>query len=266
MKPLYISATRQDTGKTATTIGLLEVLRELGHNVGYMKPVGQHYVQYGGENVDEDVALIDKAFELSDRPGDMNPVTVPRGFTREYIFHRDPAPLERRITDAFGRVRDTHDIVLVEGTGHAGVGACLDLSNARVAELLGAGAVIITDGGIGKAIDEVALSVTFFEKHGVEVLGVILNKVWPDPFTDHEEKLLRRFRAAVRGEHGGLDGLLDRAVSVGRRQSQQDRYQKRLAAGLPGIPVIEIPYLFHDRIGPEQLDVLSYHMGKEPHA
>jgi anion-transporting ArsA/GET3 family ATPase len=100
----------------------------------------------------------------------------------------------------------------------------------------------------------------------MDVGACFLNKLWPDPFTDHEEKLLRRFMAAVRGEHAGVDGLLDRAISVARRQAQQHRYEKRLAAGLPGIPVIEIPYLFHDRIGPEQLDVLSYHMGKEPHA
>ena len=111
---------------------------------------------------------------------------------------------------------------------------------------------------------ELAASVK--DELGMSVGACFMNKLWPEPLTDHEEKLLGRFRAAVRGEHEGLDGLLDRACSVAKRQAQQHRYLRRLAVGLPGVPVIEIPYLFTDRIGPEQLDVLSFYMGKEPHA
>ena len=37
--------------------------------------------------------------------------------------------------------------------------------------------IIVTQGGIGKPIDEVALNQALFEKEGVEIIGVILNKV-----------------------------------------------------------------------------------------
>ena len=70
--------------------------------------------------------------------------------------------------------------LLIEGTGHAGVGSCLDLSNARVAELAGARVVIVSGGGIGSVIDEVNLNRCLFEARGVEVAGAILNKVRPD--------------------------------------------------------------------------------------
>ena len=177
MQPLYISATRQDTGKTTVILGLMQALRDLGRNVGYMKPVGQRYVQYGGLNIDEDAVLAREAFGLADHPTDMSPIAVERGFTERYIFNRDPLPLEARLLDSFGRLREAHDLLLIEGTGHAGVGSCFDLSNARVAELLDAGVLIVTDGGIGRAIDEIALSLHLFQKHGVRVLGVVLNKV-----------------------------------------------------------------------------------------
>jgi BioD-like phosphotransacetylase family protein len=180
MKPLYISATMQDSGKTTLIIGLTQALRDMGHDVGYMKPVGQQYVSYEGVNVDKDAVLAREVFGLSDAPADLSPVAVERGFTEKYIFDRHPEPLERRITEAYGRLHPNHALMVIEGTGHAGVGSCFDLSNARVAELLGAAVVIVTDGGIGRAIDEVALSLNLFRQQGVHVLGVLLNKVLPE--------------------------------------------------------------------------------------
>ncbi|MGH7954231.1 MAG: DRTGG domain-containing protein, partial [Limisphaerales bacterium] len=61
--------------------------------------------------------------------------------------------------------------------GHACVGSVFDLSNAQVAKTLGCKVIIVTQGGIGKPIDEVALNQALFEKEGVEIVGVILNKV-----------------------------------------------------------------------------------------
>jgi BioD-like phosphotransacetylase family protein len=46
-----------------------------------------------------------------------------------------------------------------------------------VAKILGAKVIIVTQGGIGKPIDEVALNQALFEKEGVEIIGVIINKV-----------------------------------------------------------------------------------------
>ncbi len=180
MKPLYVSATLQDCGKTTFIIGLMQALRDLGHDVGYMKPVGQRYVNYEGMNIDEDAVLAREVFGLRDHVADLSPVAVERGFTEQYIFNPNPVPLENRVTEAFGRLGAQHALMVIEGTGHAGVGSCFDMSNARVAELLGAAVIIVTDAGIGRAIDEVTLSLQSFQRQGVHVLGVILNKVWAE--------------------------------------------------------------------------------------
>jgi BioD-like phosphotransacetylase family protein len=68
----------------------------------------------------------------------------------------------------------------MQASGHAGVGSVFDLSNARVAKILGAKVIIVTQGGIGKPIDEVSLNQALFEREGVEIIGVILNKVVQD--------------------------------------------------------------------------------------
>ena len=183
MKKIYISATLKDCGKTSVTLGLLQALRAQGLNPGYTKPVGQHYVDFLGEELDEDAVLIYETFGLGkERPKDLSPIAVDRGFTRRFIFNSDVKPLEKKISEAVNRISNQHDIVLIEGTGHAGVGSCFGLSNARVAELLDSEVIIVVSGGIGKPLDEVALSLSLFRQHGVKVKGVIQNKVIPQKY------------------------------------------------------------------------------------
>ena len=68
-------------------------------------------------------------------------------------------------------------MLLIEGTGHAGVGAVIGLSNAVVARMLGAPAIIVSEGGVGRPIDEIVLNASHFAAHGVPVAGAIVNKV-----------------------------------------------------------------------------------------
>jgi BioD-like phosphotransacetylase family protein len=53
----------------------------------------------------------------------------------------------------------------------------IGLSNAVVAAMLGAPAVIISEGGVGRPIDEIVLNASHFAAHGVPVAGAIVNKV-----------------------------------------------------------------------------------------
>ena len=43
--------------------------------------------------------------------------------------------------------------------------------------MLGAPAVIVSEGGVGRPIDEIVLNAALFERHGVQVAGAIVNKV-----------------------------------------------------------------------------------------
>jgi len=195
-KKLFVAATRQDQGKTTISLGLLAAFEELLPPVGFIKPVGQRYVEVDGVRVDEDVALMRAVFQPQVGLADMSPVTIGRTFTRDYILNPNPSELADRVLNAFERVAEDKRVVVIEGTGHAGVGSCFDLSNAEVAKLLGARAVIVTEGGIGGPIDEVMLNASVFREHGVPLLGVILNKVKPQKLdsvaTFVEEGLARK--------------------------------------------------------------------------
>ncbi len=177
---LFIAATRQNEGKTTTSLGLLAAIQKSHPRVGYIKPVGQRFVEIDEQKIDEDTVLMDRVYQLNCPLIDMSPIAVEPDFTRKYLESSNSDVLVRKIQKAFDRVAWEKDFVLCEGSGHAGVGSVFDLSNARVAKLLGAKVVIVSQGGIGKPIDEVCLSQALFEREGVTVMGVILNKVHPD--------------------------------------------------------------------------------------
>jgi BioD-like phosphotransacetylase family protein len=174
---VFIAATRQNDGKTTTSLGLIAALQKHFPRVGYIKPVGQRFVEIESEKIDEDSVLMDSIYRMNTPLVDMSPIAVEPDFTRKYLQAANNESLVKRIQKSFDRVAWEKDFVLCEGSGHAGVGSVFDLSNAQVAKILGAKVIIVTQGGIGKPIDEVSLNQALFEKEGVEIIGVILNKV-----------------------------------------------------------------------------------------
>src|SRR5258705_8809116 len=177
---VFVAATRQNDGKTTVSLGLLSALQKHFPRIGYIKPVGQRFVEIEEQKIDEDTVLMDTVYDLDCPLSDMSPIAVEPDFTRKYLQWSNREALVKRIEKAFDRVAWEKDFVLCEGSGHAGVGSVFDLSNAQVASILKAKVVIVSRGGIGKPIDEVALNLALFEKEHVEVIGVILNKVTPE--------------------------------------------------------------------------------------
>jgi BioD-like phosphotransacetylase family protein len=176
MRQLYLAATGQNRGKTTAALGLLDGFLARGLHTGFMKPVGQRFVIEDGVPADEDAVLVREVYGLSEPYDVMSPVHIPRGFTKAYIAGEVVEDLGARVIAAHGRFAG-HDMLLIEGTGHAGVGAVIGLSNAVVASMLDAPAIIVSEGGVGRPIDEIVLNAALFRNNGVEVAGAIVNKV-----------------------------------------------------------------------------------------
>ncbi len=190
MRHLFLAATGQNRGKTTTSLGLIDGFCRRGYHTGFTKPVGQRAVVVDGRPTDEDAFLMRTVFDLAEPFSAMSPVHLPRGFTKKYIGGEVVEDLGARILAAH-RVFASHDILLIEGTGHAGVGAVVGLSNARVASMLRAPVVIVSEGGVGRPIDEIVLNASHFEAHGVPVAGAIVNKVRTDEQPGIERTLER---------------------------------------------------------------------------
>jgi BioD-like phosphotransacetylase family protein len=191
MRQLYLAATGQNRGKTTASLGLFDGFQRTGLRTAFMKPVGQRTVIDHGMPADEDAVLMHETFDLVADYRAMSPVHIPRGFTKAYIAGDVVDDLGAKIVSARDTFRDRFDMLLIEGTGHAGVGAVIGLSNAVVARMLGAPAIIVSEGGVGRPIDEIVLNASHFTAHGVTVAGAIVNKVDLDAQPGIEDVLRR---------------------------------------------------------------------------
>jgi hypothetical protein len=191
MKKIFIAATKQNDGKTTVSLGLIYNFQSRFKKVGFIKPIGQRYLEEEGLKIDEDSILIEEVCGIKCGLKDMSPIAVEKGFTEKYIDRPDKKMITSQIKSAFNRVSRNQQLVVIEGTGHAGVGSVFDHSNAAVAKLLGSRVIIISSGGIGRPIDEIVLNKSLFDECGVKVLGVVINKVLPEKF-DKINRLVRR--------------------------------------------------------------------------
>src|SRR5204863_9666787 len=112
---VFIAATRQNDGKTTSSLGLLSALQKHFPRIGYIKPVGQRFVQIEEQKIDEDTVLMDRVFQLNCPLVDMSPIAVEPDFTRKYLESSNYDVLVKRIHQAFDRFGWEKDLVLCEG-------------------------------------------------------------------------------------------------------------------------------------------------------
>jgi dethiobiotin synthetase len=173
-RPIFVAATRQHVGKTTTSLALCSGLQKRYGKVGFLKPVGQQHVEVKSENrngmirVDKDICLVKEHFHLDHIDYEhMSPVIIPQGYTKKYVDGE--VSLKQQVEDvlnAMDHVSAASDVVLCEGTGHCAVGSIVGLNNAKVASLIGADMVLIANGGLGSAFDELNLNRVLCQHYG----------------------------------------------------------------------------------------------------
>lgn len=179
---IFVAGTRMNEGKTTSCLGLYGALQSIYPKVGFIKPVGQRFIEIQGHKIDEDSFLLDTIYNVAVPIEAMSPVAIDSTLTRDFLDDPDGVlpVLVDKLCRGFDRAAYEKDYIIIEGSGHAGVGSVFDLSNAAVAKILGAKAIIVSASGIGRPVDEIAMNKALFDKFGVEVIGAILNKCLPE--------------------------------------------------------------------------------------
>src|SRR5688572_19101225 len=180
MKNIYMAASSQHVGKTTCTLGLVSALMKAGFHLGYCKPVGQKSLDVENLRVDKDTVLFADLIDFDIDPELHSPVILGPGATTRYLDEPDEFHLTEDIQSAAMRLGTMYDIVIFEGTGHPGVGSVADISCAHVAKLVKAPVIMVVEGGIGSTIDMLNMNLALFREEDVPILGVIVNKVFPD--------------------------------------------------------------------------------------
>lgn len=178
IRGIYIAGSGKDAGKTTLCLGLSRVLSTMvPGGVSFYKPLGQKITVVDGESVGQDSWFISRALGLPGIRGESASLLASRGAAERFVTTGEPHGIQGAVKNAFREHCRTSGLVLVEGTGHPGVGSVFDLGNARVASLLEIPVILVLDGGIGSTIDSFCLCRALFKAHGVPVLGVVINRV-----------------------------------------------------------------------------------------
>ncbi len=205
-KKIFIAATGQNCGKTTTSIGLMHLALKKYSRVGFIKPLGPKPATFHRCTVDKDAALIAQVFELEKDLRWMSPVVVHPDTTRKVVDGDiSPDQLQERIMRACAELEKRCDFIIIEGSGHPGVGSVMKLSNARIARMLHAPVLIVTGGGLGNVVDKVCLGLSLFEKEGVEVRAVLANKLIPEKRARTLDYLTRALADEQMTVIGGVD-------------------------------------------------------------
>ncbi len=180
-KKIFIAATSQQCGKTTTSIALLHIARKKYRRVSFMKPLGPKPTFFRGRWVDQDAALLAGIYNLEDELEYMSPVVLQPDSTRQILDGKVAAgQLEQKLLNAAHELEKHCDLLIIEGAGHSGVGSVVGLNNGRIARLLNAPILLVTDAGIGRVIDNVHLNMALLHQEQADLRLLLINKLLPE--------------------------------------------------------------------------------------
>ena len=171
---VFVSATDTGAGKTAVTAGIAAVLRRRGVDVGVFKPVSS-----GGT---ADARLLAEAAGVADALELVNPVRLEAPLSPNVAAELEgrQVPLEP-IDDAYRRLTQRHDIVLVEGVGGLLVPIRDDFLVSDLARRLDLPLLVVARAALG-TINHTMLTLEAADRRDLDVIGVVYNTTSPgDP-------------------------------------------------------------------------------------
>lgn len=180
-KKIFIAATGQHCGKTTISLSLMHLAKKKYARVGFIKPIGPKLFVFDGVQMDMDAALIASIYGLENDRALMSPVVLGRGYTKRFLAGEiDPEEPLERIKQACRELGAKNDFLIIEGSGHGGVGSVVGINNAQIARALNAPVIMVASGGIGCVIDSVQLNLSLFKQEGADVKLILVNKLLPE--------------------------------------------------------------------------------------
>lgn len=174
MATLYITSTETFSGKSALCVGIAKRLQRDGYAIGYMKPVSSGERLAAGL-VDEDADFFKQTFELPDSLDDMVPIGLGPRAVEALLEGKDPVEFGGRLSAAYERIAEGRDIVLLEGGANLREGYLIGLPTPKVAQMLGASALVVVKFNDDLQVLDDAL--TARARLGDTLIGVILNAI-----------------------------------------------------------------------------------------
>ena len=117
-----------------------------------------------------------------------------RGFSKDFIdgLTKNSAKLLEDILAAISKISEGKDVVIVDGIGNPATGSVIGVSNVDIALALATPVLFVGKAGIGSAIDDTILAVSFMQQQGVQNIALIYNKIKPSELIRVKQHLSKR--------------------------------------------------------------------------
>ena len=117
-----------------------------------------------------------------------------KGFTKDFIdgLTKKPANLLEDILMEIAQISADKDIVIVDGVGGPSTGSVIGVSNVDIALSLNAPVLFVGKAGIGAAIDDTILAVSFMQQQGIKNIALIYNKILPSELVSIKQYVSKR--------------------------------------------------------------------------
>ena len=178
---IFIAGTDTGVGKTLIAAGLVAALKDLGIDVGVMKPLESGAPSFGSAPIPQDALYLK---EIAGTTDDLNLIN-------SYCFHAPLAPGVaaeqegvkvdlQRIERMYKELKGRHQFMVVEGAGGLLVPIAQGVLLPDLIKLLGLPLLLVARASLG-TINHTLLSLYYCQQEGLEVKGVIMSKSTPEP-------------------------------------------------------------------------------------
>ncbi len=160
----------ESAGKTSIIVGLGKAM---GRKMGYMKPIGDRLLYQKKRLWDYDAALVTNLFGLKSKPED-----ITMGFEHSKLgFMYDDQSRKKKLLEIAAEIEKDCDALFVESGKSLRYGSSVNMDAISMARDLNAKLVVIMAGPEDMIMDDIAFLKRTVDLQGVELLGVIINKI-----------------------------------------------------------------------------------------
>ena len=174
MKPLFVTATDTDIGKTYVCAGLAYALKKSGIDVGIMKPFACGVKQKIGFS-SNDLTILTNAAMVDDAEDIINPFFFPIPASPYTAAKNLGVKIDvEHVIQCFRKLDEIHDIVLVEGIGGIMTPILKDYAIIDLIKDLMANTIIVTSSKIG-TVNHTVLTCNMCKNMNIPIKGLIIN-------------------------------------------------------------------------------------------
>ena len=174
MKPLFVTATDTDVGKTYVCAGLAYALKKLNIDVGIMKPFACGVREKIGFS-SNDLTILTNAAMVDDDETIMNPFFFPVPASPYTAAKNLGVKIDiAHVMECFRKLDKIHDIILVEGIGGIMTPILKDYAIIDLIKDLDANTIIVTSSKIG-TVNHTVLTCNICKNMNIPIKGLIIN-------------------------------------------------------------------------------------------